>query len=230
MLGKKSISTKSTFSFDVHSDHDSASAQLARQIKSQLENIPSHRDIVVVCIGTDRSTGDSLGPLTGSALKKASLRNFYVYGTLAEPVHAVNLTERLEKIKKHHKQPFIIGIDACLGKLKNIGKVTFSEGPVIPGAAMQKKLPEVGDMHMTGIVNVSGLMEYFVLQNTRLHTVMVMAECISESIIYADKHLKQRSPTPPVEHSAWTTRSRSLLSKAETAFSIHDDERDRIDS
>jgi putative sporulation protein YyaC len=47
---------------------------------------------------------------------------------------------------------------------------------------VNKSLPEVGNIHITGIVNVSGFMEYFVLQNTRLSLVMNMAEIISTSI------------------------------------------------
>ncbi len=31
--------------------------------------IKDNRDIVILCIGTDRSTGDSLGPLVGYKLK-----------------------------------------------------------------------------------------------------------------------------------------------------------------
>ena len=47
---------------------------------------------------------------------------------------------------------------------------------------MNKNLPEVGEVHITGIVNVAGFMEYFVLQNTRLSIVMKMADIISRSI------------------------------------------------
>jgi len=43
-------------------------------------------------------------------------------------------------------------------------------------------LPPVGDMHITGIVNVGGFMEYFVLQNTRLSLVMKMSHIIAEAI------------------------------------------------
>ncbi|MEK0397302.1 DUF1256 domain-containing protein, partial [Lactobacillus delbrueckii] len=38
-----------------------------------------NRELVVVCIGTDRSTGDSLGPLTGTFLEETGLACFNVY-------------------------------------------------------------------------------------------------------------------------------------------------------
>ena len=54
-----------------------------------------------------------------------------------------------------------------------------------PGAGVNKQLPEVGDIHITGIVNVSGFMEFFVLQNTRLNLVMKMAKTIANGIYQA---------------------------------------------
>ncbi|WP_240376309.1 spore protease YyaC [Bacillus piscicola] len=223
MLGKKTISSQSSFAFQVQANAPSASSLLSEQIKKKLDPVPSLRDYVIVCIGTDRSTGDSLGPLIGSALEKNTLQNFHTYGTLAKPVHAVNLEERLTAIYEHHTNPFVIAIDACLGRLKNVGKINFSEGPVIPGAAMKKKLPHVGDMHMTGIVNVSGMMEYFVLQNTRLHTVMEMADCITEGFIQADKMLKRRAVSTIFNKPDTSHYQSKHLSGAETAFSLQDE-------
>ncbi|MFC7395111.1 spore protease YyaC [Scopulibacillus cellulosilyticus] len=150
-----------------------------------IENLlPDNKDvpIVIVCIGTDRSTGDSLGPLIGTKLTELNGNQYPVYGTLEQPIHAVNLDEKLQEINHAYTEPFIIAIDACLGKYNNIGTISIGEGPVLPGAGVNKKLSPVGNMHITGIVNVSGYMEYFVLQNTRLSLVMSMAKVISECL------------------------------------------------
>lgn len=144
------------------------------------------KPVVIVCIGTDRSTGDSLGPIIGTTIKK-QLSHFNVFGTLKDPVHAVNLEDTLTHIKNEFHNPFIIAIDACLGKIKSVGHIQVGKGSIKPGAGVNKVLPAVGNMHITGIVNVSGFMEYFVLQNTRLHLVMDMAHVISEGIIEAEK-------------------------------------------
>jgi putative sporulation protein YyaC len=161
-----------------------AAESLAGELIKNLPD-PTSRSIVFVCIGTDRSTGDSLGPLVGSLLEEKNLQSFNVYGTLDEPIHAVNLKEKLTEIETKHLNPFIIGIDACLGRIKNIGLIQLLEGPVKPGAGVNKNLPAVGDMHITGIVNVSGFMEFYVLQNTRLNLVMKMAKTISNGIYQA---------------------------------------------
>ncbi|EIT86116.1 putative sporulation protein YyaC [Fictibacillus macauensis ZFHKF-1] len=160
--------------------------------------------IVVICIGTDRSTGDALGPLVGTKLKANTAFPYPVYGTLDEPVHAVNLVEKLKMVEKKHPHAFVIGIDACLGKLNHVGMVSVGDGPVKPGAGVNKELPPVGDMHLTGIVNVSGFMEYFVLQNTRLSIVMKMAELIAQSLYHATKDSrghKEETITIPLKKS-----------------------------
>ena len=41
-----------------------------------------NRDIIFLCIGTDRSTGDSLGPLIGYKLKPIISQKLYIYGSL----------------------------------------------------------------------------------------------------------------------------------------------------
>ncbi|MEH7334590.1 spore protease YyaC [Neobacillus drentensis] len=165
-------------------DDDQASENLAEELLATIPKVTS-RPIVFVCIGTDRSTGDSLGPLVGTLLEEKKLKSFYVYGTLDEPIHAVNLVERLKEIHIKHVDPFIIGIDACLGRMKNVGVIQLGHGPVKPGAGVNKELPAVGDIHITGIVNVSGFMEFFVLQNTRLNLVMKMAKTIASGIYEA---------------------------------------------
>lgn len=148
------------------------------------EAVANKQDIIFVCIGTDRSTGDSLGPLTGTKLKRLNISS-PIYGTLDDPVHATNLAEYVALIHKTFNNPYIIAIDACLGQLDNVGFLSFGRGSVKPGAAVKKDLPPIGDAYITGIVNVSGFMEHLVLQSTRLNLVMKMADTIASAISFA---------------------------------------------
>lgn len=150
-------------------------------------------EIVFVCIGTDRSTGDSLGPLVGTFLERSYLPNTYVYGTLDQPVHALNLEQTLEHLANQHPNAIVVAVDACLGKPKSIGFIEIGTGSIRPGAGVNKDLPAVGDFHITGIVNISGFMEFMVLQNTRLKIVMRMAEIIAEAI---KEMCQKRFPLP----------------------------------
>lgn len=166
----------------IYHDEKKAAYKIALELVSILPANIKNRPIVFICIGTNRSTGDSLGPLIGTMLEEKKISPFHVYGTLEEPIHAVNLQEKLQEIYSKHNNPITIGIDACLGKIKSVGVIQIGEGPVKPGAGVNKELPEVGDYHITGIVNVSGFMEFFVLQNTRLNLVLNMAKVISDGI------------------------------------------------
>lgn len=183
-----------------HIEDDDAIMKLSEQL-FHIANRHIDRELIVVCIGTDRSTGDSLGPLVGSILEESSLHYFHIYGTLQHPVHAVNLVDRLQTINEKHPNAFILAIDACLGRSTNIGTITISTGPVQPGAAVKKQLPPVGDAHIAGIVNVGGMMEYIVLQNTRLYTVLKMAETIASIIMKTDATLKAKHFTPSLLRS-----------------------------
>lgn len=145
------------------------------------------KEIVILCIGTDRSTGDSLGPLVGTLLNKNYRLNYLtVYGSLHNPIHAKNLTDVIEDLNKKHKNSFFLAIDASLGRSTSIGHILFGKGPIQPGLALKKDLPHVGDFHITGIVNVAGFMNNFVLQSTRLSIVMSMAESIVKSLQLLD--------------------------------------------
>jgi putative sporulation protein YyaC len=132
--------------------------------------IPNNREVYFLCIGTDRSTGDSFGPLVGTYLTNAGIPN--VLGTIDDPVHAMNLEERAASIPAG---AFIIAVDATLGNASMVGQVYYKNKPVTPGAGVGKQLGSYGDASITGCVNVGGFMEYFVLQNTRLSLVMRLA-------------------------------------------------------
>lgn len=188
-LKPKFFEKKEASSYRISHEEQNAPFYIGEKL---VDLLPQHalQPIVIACIGTDRSTGDALGPLIGTILHEKKPTHFHVYGTLENPIHAVNLEEQLDFINKTHHNPFIIGIDACLGRLKSVGDVTLNMGALKPGAGVNKQLPPVGEVHVTGIVNVSGFMEFFVLQNTRLNLVMKMAQTMASGIMEADQLLK----------------------------------------
>jgi putative sporulation protein YyaC len=165
--------------------HPTAIHQLTGKLITIFGELHPHRTIAIVCLGTDRSTGDSLGPLVGFALTKYRSSLFELFGTLAEPVQALNLDSTLEQLHQKICDPFIIGIDSCLGQASNVGMIHLGDGPIYPGRGVNKVLSPVGDIHIAGIVNVGGLMEHLVLQSTRLYVVMLMADLIARSIFRA---------------------------------------------
>lgn len=106
---------------------------------------------VILCIGSDRVTGDCLGPIVGQMLVERNV-NAFVYGTLSHPVTALNLKESVRHIKRVHSDKKVLAIDSSVGKASDIGKVRISFGSIAPGSADGKKLPKVGDVSITATV------------------------------------------------------------------------------
>jgi putative sporulation protein YyaC len=143
------------------------------------------KEIVFLCVGSDRSTGDALGPLVGTMLKEKNIP-FPVYGTLEQPVHALNIKKVMKDIRKTYEEPFIFGIDACLGDEGKIGSVFIKEGAFIPGNAVNNVLPSVGNYHLKAVVNyLDPFSPVQSLNSTRLYTVKILAEIVTEIITRA---------------------------------------------
>ena len=140
------------------------------------------RQRTVICIGSDRSTGDSLGPLVGSYLERFSLPRTSIRGTLANPVHALNLEKHRVELSDNPARPLVIAVDASLGKPGSVGLIEVGRGPLMPGAGVNKHLPPVGQIYLSGIVNIGGFMEQMVLQSTRLHHVLEIARVMAEGL------------------------------------------------
>ena len=166
----------------IHYEQTSAVWQLSEHF---LATIPFESQLLFCCIGTDRSTGDALGPLIGNQLENDFAFPFPIIGTLSKPLHALNLQETIETIHEQREKPFIIAIDACLGEKDAIGQILIQHGPLYPGQAVRKKLPPIGDLSIKGIVNVGGYMETTVLQNTRLHVTSSIADKIARGLLLA---------------------------------------------
>ena len=171
--------------FYVNSKENNSSQEIAFFLKKCILYHPGPwSELVFLCIGSDRVTGDCLGPYIGhQLLDRLDLQDIYVYGTLKDPVHALNLEKVSRMIRSIHPQSLVIAIDASLGQKKHLGYVTIADGALYPGAGVQKELPPVGDIHITGIVNIAGVLEQLTLQTTRLSTVISLADTITQGIL-----------------------------------------------
>jgi putative sporulation protein YyaC len=163
-----------------HTTEGTEFQEMVSKLKELFSN--TSNPFIILCVGSDRSTGDSLGPLVGTMLRDRKIP-YPVYGTLEEPVHALNIKKIMKGIFQTHHEPFILGIDACLGDERQIGYILLKEGPFIPGMALNKSLPNVGDYHLKAIVNyLDPLSPAQSLNNTRLFVVMRLAEIMTKMI------------------------------------------------
>ena len=134
---------------------------------------------IVLCIGSDRVTGDCLGPMVGQMLVERGA-NAFVYGTLARPVTALNLKDAVKHIKTAHGDKKVLAIDSSVGKLCDVGKIRVAFGSIAPGSADGKKLPKVGDVSITATVTDPRKTP---LSAVRLGTVYSLALDIADRII-----------------------------------------------
>ncbi|MDO4294687.1 MAG: spore protease YyaC [bacterium] len=166
----------------------------AKRLRSMIEEEKAKsgkKGVVFLCIGTDRSTGDSLGPLIGYKLHGERLSHMQILGTLEKPVHAMNLEEYQNILQSMYQNHVVIAVDASVGSLDHVGFVTLGRGPLKPGLGVCKELKAVGDLFITGIVGSCSAYDPLMLQSIRLSVVMRLADCISESIFLVDKFLNE---------------------------------------
>jgi putative sporulation protein YyaC len=152
---------------------------------------PEYTEIVIVCIGTNRYSGDSLGPLVGSRLieRFEGHRHVHVYGTLDTPIHALNIHKTLANIAIKHSQPYVIAVDACLGQYYKIGTLQLVQLPLQPGMSLNKQLPPIGHIHLKGIINNHGPLNHKVLEHTSLTFVYEMSAVVSRILVKSSQEI-----------------------------------------
>jgi len=173
--------------FRRHHSDPGAARDLGVVLQRHLERLGCFdgRPLVVVCVGTPACRGDDLGPLVGTRLKAGGGLPFTVYGTVGDPMHAANLAERLEEIAAIHSGAALLAVDACLGSSIYVGCVAVEPGPLRPGSGVDKRLPEFGDVCITGTVGVysHGLLTGLLAAWPPL--VVKMADVIADAVRYA---------------------------------------------
>jgi putative sporulation protein YyaC len=131
-----------------------------------------------ICIGTDRSTGDALGPLVGTRLRESGWTN--VIGCLDDPCDSSNLEAKLAGLPESH---ITIAIDACLGHPSTVGYYLVGNQPLLPAESVGRVLPAVGRYSIAAVVNTNGPKPYWTLQTTSLNYVMKMGHELADAIL-----------------------------------------------
>ncbi len=167
--------------FAFHAYNTLAETGIAAALKRLLgeQSVPP----VLLCVGSDLAIGDSLGPLTGTLLRRrnGAFRG-YVYGTLRAPVTAKEVNCAEEFLKRTHPNSKIIAIDAAVGEESEIGLVKLVDAPLRPGSGANKRLNPIGDVSILGILARKTGFSYSQLHLTRLNTVYRMADAVSRGI------------------------------------------------
>ena len=148
----------------------------------------TYSSVIFLCVGTDRITGDTFGPIVGYKLKRlfGELKNIDIIGDLENIVCDLNIENVIDNICLNHSNPFIISIDSAVScNEENIGKIIVERGGICVGKCLCKNRYVVGDMNIKGIVAKdlkNPKRNFMLLQNIRLNMIMQMADIVSHGI------------------------------------------------
>lgn len=141
-------------------------------------------NIVVLCIGTNKSGGSSMAPFVGTFLDKKI--NSPVFGTLEKTISACNLKETLKIINEKYKNPYIIAVTGQLcNDEKNIGNISIIDGSVTLGKGVINSPEVIGDISITGTINSFGEDAFKSIQSANMYIVFELAKAIANGIIDA---------------------------------------------
>lgn len=143
--------------------------------------------VLFLCVGTDRITGDSFGPIVGHKLNKLyqDVRNIEVIGTLDHVVCDSNIEQVQQSIQRNYQNPFIIAIDSALSTAENVGRIIVESRGIYLGSGLGKNRNCIGDMSIKGVVARNlGNPKYNLklLQNISLGFILDMAELVTSGI------------------------------------------------
>ncbi|MEG1613010.1 MAG: DUF1256 domain-containing protein [Clostridia bacterium] len=108
---------------------------------------------VILCVGSDKIMGDSVGPSVGDLLTKTLNIKCFVYGVTGRSVNGKNLNSFVDFIKIVHKDSPIIAVDACLSNTEEIENIRVLKGGVNPKRALTNLPNPVGDIGILGVVD-----------------------------------------------------------------------------
>jgi putative sporulation protein YyaC len=157
------------------------SGSCREQLQSAIKSIADGVN-VFMCIGTEKVVSDSLGPRVGKLLTDKMNKPLFVYGTENANITAENLMYSYNFIKALHPDSKIAVVDAGVGKRDQVGEIQVIDGGIIPGAATNKNLPEVGDVSIVGIVAERGLADFYHSTTSKITLVERLANIICDAV------------------------------------------------
>ena len=149
-------------------------------------NLYKYENIIILCIGTNKCPGDSLGPIIGTKLNEIKLpKNVSCFGTIKKNLNAVTLPSFIEHNDLEMVENLVIAIDCTFTRLASIGSIIVNEGELLPGKGVGKVLPSIGDFHICGVCSnatYSKVAATIDLLTMDKRTIVQMSDMIVESL------------------------------------------------
>ena len=120
-----------------------------------LDLTEDYSHIIILCIGTGKIVGDSIGPLIGENIKLLENKYIKIYGDLNNTINFRNAREILTEIYENFDKPYIITIDAALGSKDNIGQIVLNKGYIKIGKALEKNICFYSNINIKCVVGLN---------------------------------------------------------------------------
>ena len=142
---------------------------------------------VILCIGTSKCVGDSLGPIVGEILcKKINKSNIYIFGNLKNNITYQNVDIVLNRINKIIKNPYLIVVDSALASKEYLGQIIICKNRMIIGSALDKASYNIGNLNIKGVVGEnknSCTKNYKELNSVSINLIKLLSFNISNKIL-----------------------------------------------
>ena len=142
---------------------------------------------VVLCVGTSKCIGDSLGPKVGQILsEKINKKDVYVFGNLKQNLDYKNINIVLKRIYENIEKPYLIVIDSALSNSDYIGNIIVNKNQIIIGSGLDKNDYKLGNISIKGVVgkdNKDKFKNFINLYNVKEELIDELSNIISNQII-----------------------------------------------
>lgn len=140
------------------------------------------KDILFLCIGSNRIIGDCFGPMVGSHLDKLKFnKKVKVLGNMNKPICATNINKELKKVKKDY---YVVAIDSALSEYSNQG-IYISNQKMTLGNGIDKKIVKVGNISIKACVgnkSKSTIESLYYLKNVNKDKIYSLSLIVSKGI------------------------------------------------
>ena len=151
-------------------------------LRARMTGAKEKKERVFLCIGSEKLVFDSLGPMVGTMLKNRDDLDAYVYGTMAEPITALQVETASAFIRRFHPGAEVIVVDSAIGKREEIGSVKFFDRGLRPALGIDREMGVVGDKSVMGIVTTKDKVRSPLSCKVHPESVFALAEKVVEKL------------------------------------------------
>ncbi|WP_187119026.1 spore protease YyaC [Bacillus marasmi] len=153
--------------------------------------------IFVAAIGSNRISGDSLGPFVGTLLDDLFPRHLTVLGNLQYPLDATTIEEEISTLSLPDNS-FVVAIDSVLGNEETVNSIIIQNGQLKPGKGLGSDLPPIGHCSVMGVVVKNDPDLESSLLFSDLHLIYTMATNIAKGVSLAVRQYFHYPATHPI--------------------------------